>query len=97
MACVYEAEPVSFSCVLDVVSDIRAGSVSTLTARKVLKQVDAGIAQFGRPPVGMAALSEEALLDAIEGCCVVEGSSASDKITELLPLLIQLLKLIMSK
>ena len=74
MSCVYEAEPLSFSCILDAVKDVRSGTVSTETVRKILKQVDAGLAQYGKPkPVGVSSVSDEELLDQLEQSCTVSG------------------------
>lgn len=98
MSCVYEAEPVSFSCILDVVSDVRSGKVTVETARKIIKQVDGGLAQFGMPkPVGFKALPEEDLLTAVEDACKVEGIDWSSKLVQMLPLLMQLLQIVLAK
>lgn len=95
-SCVYEAEQLSFSCVLDVVNDVRTGNITTETARKILKQVDAGLAQFGRPdPVGVAAMSEDELLNQIESKCVVQGTA--NVVVTLLPLLIKLLEIVIKR
>ena len=97
MSCVYEAEPVSFSCVLDVVNDVRTGNVTTETARKILKQVDSGLAQFGKPkPIGLTNIEEIELLDAIESRCSME-SKGTDILVDLLPLLLQLLTLVLNR
>lgn len=98
MSCIYEAEPVSFSCILDVVSDVRKGTVTVETARKIIKQVDGGLAQFGMPkPVGVKALPEEDLLTMIEDQCKMEGIGWSSKLAQMLPLLMQLLQIILAK
>ena len=98
MSCVYEAEPVSFSCILDVVSDVRSGKVTVETARKIIKQVDGGLAQFGMPkPVGYKALPEEDLLKEVEDQCKVEGIDWSSKLAQMLPLLMQLLQIVLAK
>lgn len=98
MSCVYEAEPVSFSCILDVVSDVRKGTVTVETARKIIKQVDGGLAQFGMPkPIGYKALPEEDLLKEVEDQCKVEGIDWSSKLTQMLPLLLQLLQIVLAK
>ena len=95
-SCVYEAEQLSFSCVLDVVNDVRTGNITTETARKILKQVDSGLAQFGRPdPVGVAAMSEDELLNQIESKCVVQGTA--NVVVTLLPLLIKLLEIVIKR
>lgn len=98
MSCVYEAEPVSFSCILDVVNDVRSGKVTTETARKIIKQVDAGLAQFGLPkPIGVRALPQDELLSEVENMCSVEGIDWSAKLAQMLPLLLQLLQIILAK
>lgn len=93
----YDAEPVSFSCVLDVVNDVRTGEISTETARKILKQVDAGLAQFGKPnPIGYKSMAETDLLNEVESKCTV-GSADENILVDLLPLLLQLLTLVMHR
>ena len=98
MSCMYEAEQVSFSCILDVVSDVRKGTVTTETVRKIIKQIDGGLAQFGMPkPVGVKALPEDELLSQVENMCTVEGIDWSAKLAQMLPLLLQLLQILLAK
>lgn len=95
MSCVYEAEPVSFSCVLAVVNDVRTGAVTVDTVRKILKQVDSGLAQFGqRQPVGVSSLAEDDLLASIEQQCSMKGDVI--EYIKLLPQLLQLLNLVIN-
>lgn len=101
MSCVYDAEPVSFTCILSVVSDIKDAKVTVETARKVIKQIDAGLAQFGAPkPVGVASLSDDEMLSRIEELCSTSGIKdvlIEKAIEELLVLLPKLLETILKK
>lgn len=49
MACTYQAEQVSIPCIIEIINEVRNKSVNATTVRKILKQVDAGIAIFGKP------------------------------------------------
>lgn len=97
----YDAEPVSFSCVLSVISDIREGNVSVDTARKVLKQIDAGLAQFGVPkPIGVRALSDDDMLSNVEQLCSVSGladTALEEVVKQLITYLPQLLDMILKR
>jgi hypothetical protein len=44
--CVYESDDISFPCIMDIVHDVREGNINTTLIRKVLKQLDAGLAKF---------------------------------------------------
>lgn len=98
MSCMYEAEPLSFSCVLSAIGDVRNGTVTADTIRKILKQIDSAVAQFGMPkPVGVKALPEDELLSQVENMCTVEGIDWSAKLAQMLPLLLQLLQILLAK
>mgnify|MGYP006370991091 FL=1 len=98
MSCVYEAEPLSFSCVLSAIGDVRNGTVTADTVRKILKQIDSAVAQFGMPkPVGVSSLSDEEVLTSLEQQCAVKGTlSDLAEYATLIPQLLQFLVIAMN-
>ena len=92
--CLYQPEPASLECILEVVKDVRNGDITSTTVRKVLKQVDSGLAAFGRPEPVVGTLSEEDLLAQLEAACTAEVTTASPA---WLPLLIALLKMLLDQ
>lgn len=90
MSCLYSPEPLSFECVMEIVNDFRAGDLSTTTVRKLLKQIDSGLAAFGMPVTVATDLEKSEVLDRIEEL-TKQPSTAGINI-ELIMLLIKLLK-----
>lgn len=65
--CVNEPQDLSFPCIMSIVSDVRSGNITTETFRKVLKQVDNGLAKFGKPDASILSIeSEQEVCDKIE-------------------------------
>ena len=75
---------------MEIVNDVRSADVSTTTVRKLLKQIDGGLAAFGTPVGTAADLSQEDTLNRIE--VLVKEPSAQGINMELILLLIKLLK-----
>ena len=94
MACVYPAEPIDFSCIVQIIAEVRGGSVTATTVRKLLKQIDSGIALFGTPQVGLpTAMGTDSLCDRIEEFVPIPGRPSTNiGWLELILLLIELWK-----
>ena len=107
--CTYEAEPISFPCVLEIVNDVRGGKLGAPTFRKLIKQIDSGLALLGggeddevlvvggeAPPA-----STEEVCAKIEATCQetsaqgedVVGAINPERVKNLINLLIKLLPL----
>lgn len=53
MACEPKFEPAfSFECIMEIISDVRSGSVSTATVQKGLWIIGNGLASIGPRPIG---------------------------------------------
>ena len=104
MSCVNDnPTPPSFTCLLEIVNDVRSGAPVMLTVRKVLCQLDGALAQFGDDTVTL--LSAELVnksLDVTDVCDEIENicknpnldpavSAMNPVIAELLKILLQLL------
>lgn len=72
MSCVYPQETVSIPCLIEVINEVRSGTITTVTIRKALKQVDTGLALFGKPSGDIVTLSADlpGLVDQLEDALV---------------------------
>jgi len=59
MSCVYTPEPVSIPCIIEIINDFRTGQPVVNTIRKIMKQVDSGLALFGKPDSTILPLSTD--------------------------------------
>lgn len=94
--CVYPAEPMSLECVFSIWSDASTGNFGALSIRKLLKQIDCGVAQFGKPEVGtLTSMNKEEILKEIKTIYDNKDQPQTSATSlRLLLLLIELLKLI---
>lgn len=69
MSCVYNVEELSFPCIMEIVSDIRSKDITVLTFRKVLKQLDSGLAKFGDREDSIIFTADKPIEDQITYIC----------------------------
>lgn len=103
MSCVYDPEELSFPCIMEIINDVRSGNVSTTTVRKVLKQVDSGLAKFSSPPSTLSVLDEDEICDELEALANNQadradvGAMSLEGYMKALSLLLSLLELLLGR
>lgn len=90
MTCLNETSSVEFSCVLEIVRDVRAGKINATMVRKILKQADAALSQLA--PDEAAVLSAMTTNEqSAEDICDILEAQATEPSVQMSPLLATLL------
>lgn len=93
MSCVYEADQMSLECVLEIYTKIKTEGMSTTVFRMAIKQIDCGLAQFGKPDISLLqSKNQTEILDEIKATCDNPGIASLSQYKALFLLLLQLLK-----
>lgn len=96
MSCVNVASAIDFSCIRNIIADIRNNNISITTGRMILKQIDNGAALFGFPSLPDVTIqSTEDLCTKLESLIPVDNENVAQAgFLEIIAILMQIWKLI---